>query len=504
MNWLVPLFILAVILLLSVARLILHVEDRLRKQRRPRQRAVQIDTKRQARPQVMDGDNFREQWKKYVSRKPVRDQSLVRRNADIILSFDQGIDGEEDVDDRVVACINEIAIAENKIDYLVAGVPDKEWRASVPKKWRLLAESLHQRFGSIMELNQDARRRESDEQSKSGSDLNVLIAKLHRQISLAEQEVHRRVLQIESLDPIPVEALFQVNTLPFYLQDIAPVQSLDSMTLTDYEIVPESEQVLLTRIQPFAPKNQGLAAASRVDWVNRKIEIVNRKIEATIEHRGKVRRALVHNRHDFESGTEFGIARRLDLLMSSMSLPKSVPKEWLIALGSGQGLVELELRLPDIDRDVVRKWVVLDDGPVDLAIDDEDELTQVSRIYPAVLLRVACEVFRLDDTGVIRKLDLSGWVANGDRADGKQGRSFVASLGVTRDDLLDFRLGLHDPRIVFEAFGGLAAGGMVRTWPASQALKIELTDGSGRQAGIVDKGKNAARLRSKQPITPHQ
>ena len=114
-------------------------------------------------------------------------------------------------------------------------------------------------------------------------------------------------------------------------------------------------------------------------------------------------------------------------------LPGSVPHTWDIDFDEEQQIAVIDIGLPDVVHRPPYKTVILKSGAVKKPLNQTERKELVPKVHPAILLRIAYEVFRSDTDETIKLLVLNGWVKFDDPATGVNTKAYTASLMVERD-----------------------------------------------------------------------
>jgi hypothetical protein len=112
----------------------------------------------------------------------------------------------------------------------------------------------------------------------------------------------------------------------------------------------------------------------------------------------------------YKKGEKQSVVGRLHYVLDRVKLPNSVPHTWDIDFDEEQRIVVIEIGLPDVIHQPPFKTVILKSGPVNKPLNQTERKELIPKIHPAILLRIAWEVFRNDTEDIIRLLVLNGWV----------------------------------------------------------------------------------------------
>ncbi len=178
----------------------------------------------------------------------------------------------------------------------------------------------------------------------------------------------------------------------------------------------------------------------------------------------------------FERGVKSYVVARTNCILGSMSLPGSVPRLWEIDFDEEQRILIVEIGLPDLVHRPPVKTVQLKSGPVMKPVSQAERKEFIPKVHPAMLLRVAFEILRNDQSGTVKLLALNGWVNFFDPATGVETKVYAASLMVEPHQILSLNLRNIDPLAAFQKLNGKSAGRPMEIVPIEPALNLNRTD----------------------------
>jgi restriction system protein len=178
----------------------------------------------------------------------------------------------------------------------------------------------------------------------------------------------------------------------------------------------------------------------------------------------------------YRNGRTQGVVEEAGFTLGRLRLPSSVPRNWQIDYDEEQGILILEVALPDVVHRPPAKIISMKNGPVRKPLNQSERKEIVPKIHPSILLRLAYELFRNDDAEVIRLLVVNGWVAFDDPRTGVDTRAYTASLMVERNQILSLNLSKINPTAAFESFHGKSAGNLVEIIPVEPTLSLNSKD----------------------------
>jgi len=153
----------------------------------------------------------------------------------------------------------------------------------------------------------------------------------------------------------------------------------------------------------------------------------------------------------FQRGARDQVIARIQSILGSLTMPSSVPRLWNVDFDEDQHILIVEIGLPDIVHRPPIKTVLLKSGPVKKPLSQTERKEFIPKVHPAILLRVAFELFRNDVSKTIKLLVLNGWVNFDDPNTGIDTKAYTASLMVEGHQIASLNLGKIDPLAAFQA-----------------------------------------------------
>jgi restriction system protein len=178
----------------------------------------------------------------------------------------------------------------------------------------------------------------------------------------------------------------------------------------------------------------------------------------------------------YGKGEKQSVVERLEFVLDRITFPSSIPHTWEIDFDEEQQIVVLDIGLPDVVHRPPYKTVVLKSGAVKKPLNQTERKDFIPKVHPAILLRVACEIFRNDAGEVIDLLVVNGWVKFDDPATGTNTKAYTASLMVNREQITGLKLDKIDPIVAFNALHGKSAGRLVEIIPIEPVLSLNRKD----------------------------
>jgi hypothetical protein len=209
--------------------------------------------------------------------------------------------------------------------------------------------------------------------------------------------------------------------------------------------------------------------------------------KACREERSYFRRLL----EGYKKKEKQSVVERLVYILERVKLPRSVPHTWDVDFDEEQQIAVIEIALPDVVHQPPSKTVILKSGAVRKPLNQTERKELVPKIHPALLLRIAYEVFRNDTDETIGLLVLNGWVKFDDPATGVNTKAYTASLMVKREQITNLNLTKIDPFVAFDNLHGKSAGKLIEIMPIEPVLSLNRKDSRFVNAKEVLKGLGA-------------
>jgi restriction system protein len=188
------------------------------------------------------------------------------------------------------------------------------------------------------------------------------------------------------------------------------------------------------------------------------------------------KRVLMEMRSGYENSLKDDVVNRTHCVLSSLILPRSVPRTWEIDLDEEERILVIDFGLPDVVHNPPFKIAHLKKGPVKKPLSQTERKEIIPRVHPAILLKVAYEVFLNDEADVIRLLVVNGWITFDDPSTGLKTKAYTASLMVERGQIVNLNLSKIDPLVAFESLHGKSAGKLVEVIPIEPTLSLNRKD----------------------------
>lgn len=170
-----------------------------------------------------------------------------------------------------------------------------------------------------------------------------------------------------------------------------------------------------------------------------------------------------------------GLLARSDAVLRTMQVPDFVSREGQTRLDAASGILIHEHRFPDLSAVDWTKQVELKAGSTTKSANQREKKEAALKVYPALCLRLACELARLDTDCIVKAVAINGWADYTERATGQRKRAYCASLFATKEQLTALNLRTLDPVEAFNALKGIFARSLEVT-PIAPVIRLDTND----------------------------
>lgn len=390
---------------------------------------------------------------KWGNREVDEDLTLEERNEDIINThLDKIRTGYQRwyyIENSVRDCIQDIAEAEGRLDIAPNYQYLSNWKANAPDDWKALA-----------------------------SQLEILFQKRKDTLESIEKEVLKKRSQLNNLllkktDPGKIQQINKSNkTGKIFLEDLKSVLTLNQVPWKNKEtnIVNNNTQNLEISLLSTSINTHS------TNQLNKEIKKYLDRLEKSKEGHAKDELYFKTIRLGYAKKIKESVIKRLDYIINDIELPQSFPKTWEASYEEEQSIAIVEIQLPDIVHNQIYKKVELKKGVAEKPITKKETNEKVPLFHPALIIRIASEIFRNDISDAIDLLVVNGWVEYHDPSTGKLTRTYVASLAVKNDQIININLSKINPLVAFTNLKGKSAGNIVDIIPINPTLTLDRND----------------------------
>lgn len=404
----------------------------------------------------VDKQELEEAKNKYKNRRIDKTVTLFERNLDIIEQFKKKIVNNPTyyranyyIENETRDCINEICLAESKLNLRPNSSYLSSWQNTAPTEWVELSRQVENVF-----------RKKQQE-----------IAKFEYEIAETSRELEDR--KTKHQDPIEFKEIHQLNGRgEIIIDDIREILQPNAITWIkrETEILNYNE-----KITEF-PSIKTETKKEVVQSLNNRIDLFNKKLKTDIVAMLGVKLHFKKIVEGYKKGQKDEVVERVSYIINDILLPKSIPKKWQVDYDDEQGIVIVEVKLPDVVHNEVFKKIELKSGTVNKPLNQKEAREKVPSIHPAIILRIAYEIFRNDTPNTIKLLIVNGWVEYDDPNTGILTKTYTASLAVEREQIIGINLQRVEPLIAFTNLKGKSAGKLIDIIPITPIMSLDRND----------------------------
>jgi restriction system protein len=180
-------------------------------------------------------------------------------------------------------------------------------------------------------------------------------------------------------------------------------------------------------------------------------------------------------RVEAEASGEAGLIKRIELAMRSMALPPFASSEGETKFDPESGILIHEHRFPDPSGAEWIKHVQLKDGWTPKPANQKEKKEAAAKLHPSLCLRLAAEIARLDDEGIVKAVAVNGWAEYTEKSTGQRKRAYCASLFATKEQIMRLNLSALDPLEAFSALKGISARSLELA-PIAPIVRLDTND----------------------------
>lgn len=178
----------------------------------------------------------------------------------------------------------------------------------------------------------------------------------------------------------------------------------------------------------------------------------------------------------FNSSQKEEVIQRMNFVLGSIKLPSSIPHTWDVDFDAEEKIAIVEVGLPDVVHNPPVKRVKLKSGIVDKPLNQSEKKEIIPNIHPAILLRIAYEIFKSDSSETLKLLVLNGWIKFDDPKTGIDTKAYTVSLMVEKSQIEKINLKKLDPLVAFINLKGKTAGKLVEIIPVTPVMSLDRKD----------------------------
>lgn len=391
---------------------------------------------------------------KYRDREIDTSQSLFERNIDVIEKFEQAITSYSGyrsyyIENETRDCINEICLAENRLDLRPAYSYLSNWRSTAPQDWVELSRQIEEVFRT---------------RKQNVEELEKKINNTRRDFEKVKNN-HQHPTSIQNVNPKNGNGSLLIENLSLILKPNETTWSDKEKTTLEFDGTVKEFPEFKTSIQH-----------NSVDLLNREIRNFNKALNSEKSEHLANKTFFQNLLAGYKKSQKDDVVKRINYIINDIHFPGPIPKIWQVDFDEEQGIAIVEAKLPDVVHNEVLKEVSLKSGTVKKPLNQTEKKDKVPNIHPAIILRIAYEIYRNDKTETIKLLIVNGWVEYDDPNTGILTKTYTASLAVERQQVISLNLSKIDPLSAFTNLKGKSAGKLIDIIPVTPVMSLDKSD----------------------------
>lgn len=448
------------------------------------------ETVSEAQVQSKNKNDFNEKrLKKYSNRIIDTSKNIFERNKDIIEHFVKKVDPHKNEDSYSYRrysyknyyfenltrdCINEICLAENQFSAYPDTAYLSDWKMKVSEEWANLAQQVQNKLEKRKQELLETERILAEEGRRVEEKKKQLQQEIDKEKRRANDEIRLlRSRKSNRKDPLSLRKIQKTSKeSDLDIDDISSILKPNTITWL------EKEKELMNPKKEAVVKYPLFTSSIDFDYkfVNDEIEDFNKTLQEDAETRKKNKDFFIKIYEGYKNSFNEDVVSRINFIMNNLVLPTSIPNNWNADFSNEEGIAIVEIMLPDVVHRQVYKTVSLKSGNAKKPLTQKEKLEKVPTIHPAIILRVAYEIFKNDNLNVIKLLVVNGWVEFDNPATGLKTKTYTASLAVDKDKIKDLNLSKLDPLSAFATLKGKSAGKLIDIIPVSPVMSLDKKD----------------------------
>ncbi|MDP2691917.1 MAG: restriction endonuclease [bacterium] len=413
-----------------------------------------------------------ERAKKFPGRIIDKTKNIFDRNKDIIDKYAKRSETYGSFyykeDNKIRDCINEICLAEGMYGIHPGSKYLKDWKYAAPLEWVKLSEEIRKAF-----LDRENELKNAEEKKR--------LSGLEKQ-----QKTERRQREIENIR-IKLRNLRKSKDDPFKKQEIHKKTEKGDICLDDIEkiLTPnqtpwfKSENQLISyegSYEKFPKIQENELKLKIINELNIEIEEYNEELENDHKQNEINKTYFKKIKEGYKKNSKEKVIQRLNYIVNDIQLPNSIPKQWDADYDEEQAIAIVEISLPDIIHSPVFKKVEQSKGIINKPLNQKETKENVPKIHPAIILRLAFEIFRNDTSDVIKLLVLNGWVEFIDPNTGISKKTYTATVALEKSQIINLNLEKISPLSALTNLNGKSAGTLIDIVPVVPVLHLNKED----------------------------
>lgn len=283
---------------------------------------------------------------------------------------------------------------------------------------------------------------------------------------LSEQKKRANSKSIKKIKKIDTEEDICIDEIEEIVTPDKPVWSKIEQDIINYD--PKSDKKFPIFTHDLVTKD--------VEELNKEIEIFNWLLIDDIKEFKKNK--FIHSEmfEWYKNCQKETVISRFNFVINNIKFPSWVPKIWEMDYNPEQKIGILEIKVPDVVHLPAYKFVEQKNWLVKKPLNKNEVKEKIPTIQPAIILRVAYEIFRNDIEWVLELLVLNWWVEFDNPATWVRTKTYTISFSVNREQIMALNLEKLDPVLAFSTLKWKSAGKLIDIIPVSPLMSLDKTD----------------------------
>jgi restriction system protein len=184
-------------------------------------------------------------------------------------------------------------------------------------------------------------------------------------------------------------------------------------------------------------------------------------------------------RKEYEAGIASAVEYFFAEVLNRSEYPESFPQGNILSFNQSSGVLIVDFELPNQSsfpaiKEV--KYVAARQQFQEVPVSD----TWLKKTYDEVLYQIALrtiyEIYRADESEVIKSVVFNGWVQSIDKATGVETHGCILSVQASREEFLEINLSQVEPKACFRKLKGVSSSKLTELTPVRPILSISRED----------------------------
>ena len=184
-------------------------------------------------------------------------------------------------------------------------------------------------------------------------------------------------------------------------------------------------------------------------------------------------------REEYKAGEASAVEYFFAEVLNHSKYPKSFPEGSTLSFNQSSGVLIVDFELPNQSafpaiKEV--KYIAARQQFQEVPVSDSWLKKTYDEVLYQIALRTIHELYKADESEVIKSVVFNGWVQSIDKATGVEARGCVLSVQAGREEFLEINLSQVEPRACFRKLKGVASSKLTELTPVRPILSISRED----------------------------